>query len=37
MHQVAWDIEALSARIERLGANIDHRLYGLPEAPELDP
>jgi hypothetical protein len=37
MHQAARDLEAPTARIKQLGANVDHRLYGLPEAPELDP
>jgi len=37
MHRVARDIEALEARIRNLGANVDHRLYMLAEAPELDP
>ena len=37
MHRVVRDIEALNARILNLGANIDHRLYLLPEAPGLEP
>jgi hypothetical protein len=36
MHHAARNIDALSKRIERLGANVDHRLYGLPEPPPLD-
>jgi hypothetical protein len=36
MHQVARDIDGLSKRIQRLGANLDHRLYGLTEPPPLD-
>lgn len=31
MHQVARDIEAVSARLEVLGIEIDPRLYGRPE------
>ncbi len=37
MHEVARDVEALGTRTHRLGANVDHRLYGLGQAPGLDP
>jgi hypothetical protein len=33
MHRVAGEIQALTADVERLGSNVDPRLYGLREAP----
>jgi hypothetical protein len=33
MHSVARDINATARRIEQIGANIDHRLYGLAAPP----
>jgi hypothetical protein len=36
IYGVARDIEALSLRIQLLGGNIDHDLFGLAEAPALE-
>jgi hypothetical protein len=36
MCQVATAIEALANRIELLGCNVDHRMYGLARAPGFD-
>jgi hypothetical protein len=33
MHRIAAKIQALTADVERLGSNVDPRLYGLREAP----
>lgn len=33
LHRIARDIEAAKGRIERIGQDVDHRLYGLPEPP----